>query len=75
MGTGAPVWPHWQRVLFRLFFVYLVLQIAPWDWFHAIPGVPLVLRYYDRATDWAVRAAIACVVWTILADRYEATGL
>ena len=24
-------WPLWQRVLFRFFFVYLVLQIAPWN--------------------------------------------
>ena len=25
-------WPVWQRVLFRFFFVYLMLQMAPWNW-------------------------------------------
>jgi len=55
----VPAWPLWQRVLFRFFFVYFALQIAPWDWFGAIPGVPFVLRWYDAANDWAVRAGNA----------------
>jgi hypothetical protein len=49
----------WQRVLFRFFFVYLVLQVEPWRWFRAIPGVPRVLRYYARIVDLAVHAANA----------------
>src|SRR6185369_10967993 len=56
---AAPVWALWQRVLFRFFFVYLLLQIGPWDFFRAVPGVPFVLRWYDSATDWAVRASNA----------------
>ena len=59
-GAGEPtstVWPHWQRVLFRFFFVYLVLQIAPWSWFRAVPAVPFVLRYYAMAEHWAVQVA------------------
>jgi hypothetical protein len=56
-----PVWPVWQRVLFRFFFVYLLLQIAPWGWFFAIPGVPFVLRYIRRAINWAVYASNANV--------------
>lgn len=52
-------WPLWQRVLFRFFVVYFVLQIEPWDWFRAIPGVSFVLRPYDAAMDWAVRAGNA----------------
>jgi hypothetical protein len=55
----APVWPLWQRVLFRFFFVYLLLQISPWDWFSALPGVPVISRYIQRATDWAVTAGNA----------------
>jgi len=58
-APAVPIWPQWQRVLFRFFFVYLLLQIAPWRWFRAIPGVPFILRYYARATDWAVHAANA----------------
>ena len=39
---AAGAWPLWQRVLFRFFFVYLLLQIAPWFWFNDIPGVSFV---------------------------------
>src|SRR5438045_2570102 len=48
-------WPLWQRVLFRFAFVYLALQIAPWDWLRLIPGVSFVLKPYDAAVDWATR--------------------
>lgn len=58
-GSSSPVWPLWQRLLFRFFFVYFLLQIAPWRWFSAIPGVPFVLRYSVMATDWAVRTSNA----------------
>jgi len=53
------VWPLWQKVLFRFFFVYLVLQIAPWNWFRLIPGTSFVFRYYRQAVDWAVQASNA----------------
>ena len=54
-----PAWPLWQRVLFRFFFVYFLLRVAPWNWFSAIPGVVFVLRYYGMAVDWAVRTSNA----------------
>ena len=50
-------WPLWQRVLFRFFFVYLLLQITPWEWFSEVPGVPFLLRFYQRAVNWAVFAS------------------
>lgn len=53
------VWPIWQRILFRFFFTYLVLQVEPWDWFRAIPGVPWLLRPYGKLVDWAVHASNA----------------
>ena len=53
-AADRPAWPLWQRVLFRFFFVYFLLQIGPWDWFGAIPFVPFVVGYYDRATNSAV---------------------
>jgi hypothetical protein len=58
---AAPAWPQWQRVLFRFFSVYFLLQIAPWNWFSAIPGAPFLLRYDGMAIDWVVRAANARV--------------
>ena len=54
---ATAAWPLWQRVLFRFFLVYFLLQIEPWDWFRAIPGVSLVLRPYDAA--WTGRSAPA----------------
>ena len=53
----TPVWPLWQRVLFRFFFTYLLLQTSPWDFFSVIPGVSFVLRPVNRAIDWAVHTA------------------
>lgn len=52
-------WPMWQRVAFRLFFLYFVLQIAPWNWFRALPGASFLLRYIFIATDWLVRTSNA----------------
>jgi hypothetical protein len=49
-----PIWPLWQRVLFRFFFSYFVLQVAPWGWFRAIPGVPFILQFYRQLVNWAV---------------------
>ena len=54
------IWPLWQRVLFRFFFVYLLLQIAPWNWFYRIPGAGALNGYIFNATDpdtWPVRTS------------------
>ncbi len=50
-------WPLWQRVLFRFFFVYLLLQIAPWNWFGRLPFVGAITRPWFRLTDWAVHVS------------------
>jgi len=52
-----PAWPIWQRVAFRFLFVYLLLQITPWNWFRRIPGVPALSSSWYRMADWAVRTA------------------
>ena len=57
--TAAARWPHWQRVLFRFFFVYLLLQIAPWNWFGVVPGGEALGDAWFRALDAAVRWANA----------------
>ena len=44
VAAHDPAWPLWQRVLFRFFFVYLLLQIAPWFWFNDLPGVSFLNR-------------------------------
>jgi hypothetical protein len=52
-------WPLWQRVLFRFFFVYWLLQITPWAWFGELPGVSFIVGYYEKLVDWAVYASNA----------------
>ena len=54
--SAETTWAWWQRVAFRFFTIYFILQIEPWDWFRLIPGVSLLLRPYDAAMDWLVRA-------------------
>jgi hypothetical protein len=50
-------WPIWKKIIFRFFFVYLILQIAPVTWLDAVPGVSLVTQYYGKLTDWLVTEA------------------
>ena len=65
-SPGSPyvehtAWPFWQSVAFRFFCIYWLLRIEPWDYFRLIPGVSYLLRPYDAAMDWAVRASNAHV--------------
>src|ERR1051325_1985970 len=48
-------WPQWQRIAFRFFSIYLLLQINPWNWLRPIPGVSGVLQYYYRPMRSLVR--------------------
>jgi hypothetical protein len=52
-------WPLWRRILFRFFFVYFVLNIAPWTWLDVIPGVSYITQFYYQLMDWAVNMANA----------------
>ena len=52
-------WPLWRKIIFRIFFIYLLFQITPWTWLDAIPGVTYVTKYYFRFMDWAVETANA----------------
>jgi hypothetical protein len=52
-------WPLWQRVLFRFFFIYLGLQIAPWNWIGRIPGMGFVGRWHYQVVNWGVELSNA----------------
>ena len=59
---GPPVetpvrWPLWQRVLFRFFFTYLALHIAPWGFFAGLAPIRAILAPLDVVERWAVFAA------------------
>ncbi|MFN8580063.1 MAG: hypothetical protein U0163_03680 [Gemmatimonadaceae bacterium] len=52
-------WPMWQRIAFRFFFVYLLLQIAPWNWLGTVPLVSTLGDAWFAGVDVAVRWANA----------------
>jgi hypothetical protein len=52
-------WPLWRKVAFRFFFIYFLLQIAPWTWLDSVPGVGSVTQYYYAGMDWLVEFANA----------------
>ena len=60
-GLTTTRWPLWQKMLFRFCFVYLLLQVAPWNMFNDIPGVSFIIERYGKAVDWAVQASNAGV--------------
>lgn len=51
---GSASWPLWQKIAFRFFFIYLMLNVTPWIWIYEIPGFNLVATYYNQANDWVV---------------------
>ena len=46
-------WSLLQRIFFRFFFVYFMLNISPWSWLdNTVPGINYVTEYYDKAISW-----------------------
>ena len=56
---GNQVWPLWQKIIFRFFFIYFIIYTAPWTWINRIPGswAQNVLQYYYQFMDWCVNTA------------------
>ena len=52
--TQTQVWPAWRRIIFRFFFIYLLLNISPWTWLDSIPGISYLDDIYGKVMDWAV---------------------
>lgn len=50
-------WPLWKKVLFRFFFIFFALYMAPWTWLDRIPNVNKITGWYHKTEDWAVRFA------------------
>jgi hypothetical protein len=53
-STAAGWWTLPAKVLFRFFFIYFLLLIAPWTWLYEIPGAYYVLSWSDQLSDWLV---------------------
>jgi len=53
-------WSLWKKILFRFFFVFMMLYMAPWSW---LDGVLFEIKagwlteWYGNLEDWAVRFA------------------
>jgi hypothetical protein len=55
---GNPVWPLWQKILFRFFFIYFIFFAKPWLWFWVIPGVEeLINKNYHQVMEWSSKMA------------------
>ena len=56
--SSQPNLNHWsfiQKITFRFFCLYFLLQIAPWTWLdNIIPGISYVTGYYQSLMDWIV---------------------
>jgi len=54
---GNSVWPLWQKILFRFFFIYFILYTEPWTWLRFIPGANYILNYYYQFKNWSVNTS------------------
>ncbi len=52
--TLNQTWPQWQKILFRFFFIYFILNTEPFSWLNAFPGYNYVMKYYYAIIDWMV---------------------
>lgn len=48
--AGSADWTLWQKIAFRFFCIYFLLNIAPWTWLdNSIPGMGFITDYYYQA--------------------------
>lgn len=50
-------WKPWRLIVFRFFFLYLLLQIAPWTFIGYIPGGDYLIQFYYQFIDMLVNVA------------------
>ncbi len=50
-------WPLWQRVLFRVVFIYWALYCFPAQWFEEIPFFDFINEWYISVNSWVVGLA------------------
>lgn len=57
-STESSQWLFVQKLAFRFFFIYFILQVQSWSWFFSwIPGVEFLLGYVNQGMDWFVETA------------------
>lgn len=56
-------WPMWRKIIFRFFFILLLLLVAPWTWLDNIPVISKIssffTHHYYQLMDWAVEKSNA----------------
>lgn len=57
--TTQPASANWtilQKIAFRFFCIYFLLNITPWTWLNnTIPGLGYLTAYYQNAIEWIVK--------------------
>ena len=56
--TNNNAWANLHKIVFRFFFIYFLLYIAPWTWIFdlPIPGFETISNFYSACIDWFVNA-------------------
>jgi hypothetical protein len=53
--TPSSHWLLWQKIAFRFFCIFFLLQITPWSWLDSeVPGISYLNDFYYRAVEWVV---------------------
>ena len=48
-------WSFIQRLVFRFFFIYFLLNITPWTWLdNIVPGIDYISGYYQKLVYWVI---------------------
>jgi len=54
---GVVVWPLWQKILFRFFFIYFCLLSVPWTVIELFRNHDFISPYYSSFERWMMNAA------------------
>jgi hypothetical protein len=54
---GNTIWPQWQKILFRFFFIYFCLLVIPWICISLFGNYDFVSSFDSRLESWLINAA------------------
>lgn len=64
LKTNQMNWNLIQKIVFRFFFIYIILYTAPWTWLDNFSFIKAVTQYYHQLIDWLMNAANSSIFKT-----------
>ena len=55
LNSLSAKWSTNKKIIFRFCFIYFFLLIAPWTWLYDVPGLSLLIGYYNDFIEWVVK--------------------